>query len=126
TYNFTVTNADGQGVTAAVLTIDTAPPPTVTSASPARAARNDSNKVITLIGSDFQSGATVAFAASGITNVGAATFVSATTLQQTINVSATATLGAGDVTVTNPVGTVTTGTGTGIFTVTDAAPTVTS
>ena len=97
--------------------------PTVTSTSPSSRGQGATSQTITINGTNFQSGATVAFSGTGITLNGAATFVSATQLTQNISVATNATIGARDVTVTNP--DAQSGTGTGDFTV-NAAPTVTT
>jgi Bacterial Ig domain len=94
------------------------PPPTVTSVNPNSGAQGQSLPSVAIGGSNFQSGATCTFGA-GIT-VNSCAFNSGTQLTANITISSTATVGARNVTVTNPGGqssTLTNG-----FTVTTAAP----
>lgn len=119
TRNVTVTNPDtGTGTGTGVFTVNAAPAPTVTSTSPASMSQGTGPTTVTITGTNFLSGATVAFSGAGIT-LGAVTYVNATTLTVPVTVAAGATLGAGNVTVTLPGGQ--TGTGTGVFTVTGPA-----
>ncbi len=119
--NVTVTNTDGgTGTGTNVFTVNAAP--TVTSTTPSSRGQGAAIQLITINGSNFVSGATVAFSGIGIT-VNSTTFVNANTIQAYVTVSGSATTGAGNVTVTNTDGG--TGTGTNVFTV-NAAPTVTS
>lgn len=89
---------------------------TVTSTSPTSLSQGATAQNVTITGTGFVSGTGLAatFSASGIT-VNSTTYVSATDVTANVTVSGTATLGAGNVTVTNP--DTGTGTGTGIFTV---------
>jgi hypothetical protein len=119
--NITVTNTDLQsGSCSGCFTVNT--PPTVTSTSPSSRGRGATSQNVTITGTGFASGASSAFSASGIT-VNTTTFVSGTQLTANVTISAGATLGAGNVTVTNTDG----GSAvcTGCFTV-NAAPTVSS
>lgn len=119
----TVTNPPGFGsaTCAACFTVTAAPGATLTLA-PASRGRGATGQTVTVTGTNFQSGAVVAFAGSGIT-VNSTTFVSATQLTVSVTVAADAALGSRDVIVTNPDG----GTRTAVngFTVT-AAPAPTS
>lgn len=72
------------------------------------------DQVVTISGSGFESGATIAFSSPGI-NVTSTTFVSADALSAKITVSSSSRVGASDVTVTNPGGT--SATGEDVFTV---------
>ncbi|HEV7958695.1 MAG TPA: hypothetical protein VGP11_04450 [Acidimicrobiales bacterium] len=72
------------------------------------------DQVVTISGSGFESGATVAFASPGI-KVTSTTYVSADALSAKIVVSSSARVGASDVVVTNPAGT--SATGEDVFTV---------
>ncbi|HEY6838084.1 MAG TPA: Ig-like domain repeat protein, partial [Geobacteraceae bacterium] len=106
----------------ATITITVTPAPTITSTSPASRGQGATSQNITINGTGFQSGATVVFNATGITENGAATYGSATQLTQNITVASNATTGLGTVTVTNPDGSSATAS---VFTV-NAGPTVTS
>ena len=75
--------------------------PTVTSLNPSSRGRGATNQFVTVTGTNFQAGATVAFSGSGIT-VNSVAFNSASSLTVNLNISGSATLGARDVTVTNP------------------------
>ncbi len=112
---FTVTNPDGGTVTGGVLTI--IPAPALTSVSPNSATENVS-KSITITGSGFQSGATVAFSKGAVS---AATVVNSTTITATVKVT-TGQSGTGSFTVTNPDG----GTGSGASLTIIARPVITS
>ncbi len=120
--NVVVTNPDTQNATLTSGFAVTAPAPTVTSATPNTGAQAQNLASVVLAGTNFQSGATCSFGA-GIT-VNSCTFNSATQLTASLTISATAANGARNVVVTNPdtqSGTLTNG-----FTVSAAAPTVTS
>jgi hypothetical protein len=93
TQSATLTN--GFSVTAAAL-----PPPTVTGATPNTGAQGQNLASVILAGTKFQSGATCSFGA-GIT-VNSCAFNSATQLTASLSISATAAVGARNVTVTNP------------------------
>jgi hypothetical protein len=97
--------------------------PTVATATPTPRGQGAQGQVITINGSGFQNGATVAFSSAGVTLASGVTFVNAGQLRVTVNISGSATVGAGNVTVTNPDTGV--GVGTGVFTVT-AGPKITS
>ncbi len=96
--------------------------PTVTSTSPSSRGQGASGQTITVTGSHFLSGATVAFSGTGVT-VNSTTFKSANELTLNISLLSSATTGARSVTVTNPDSGA--GTGTNVFTV-DAVPSVES
>uniref|UniRef100_C6E609 Fibronectin type-III domain-containing protein n=1 Tax=Geobacter sp. (strain M21) TaxID=443144 RepID=C6E609_GEOSM len=109
----TVTNPDtGFGTT--TFTVNSAPAPTVLSTSPAFMIQGAGPTTVTIAGSNFQSGSTVAFSGTGIT-LGAVTYVDPATLTVPVTVAVGATLGGRDVTVTLPGGV--SGTGTALFTV---------
>src|SRR5262245_50991206 len=93
--------------------------PVITSISPGRGTQGTS-LTVTLGGVNFETGATVSFGA-GIT-VGNPTVVSSTQLTVPVTIGATATVGARDVTVTNPSGQ--SGTRSGGFTVMPPPPTL--
>ena len=96
----TVTNPDdGVGSKANAFTVTARP--TITSLSQTSGHRGSSNLSITVTGTGFVSGATVAFSGSGIT-VKSVTFSSSTKLTVVISLSSTAATGARNVTVTNP------------------------
>lgn len=125
TFGLTVINPDGQSTgSQPILAVDSALPPAISSISPATGAKNSNGLVITVTGTDFQSGATVAITGNAIVNNGT-TFVSSTTLLVNIDIGALPTFDLRDVTVTNPFGTSTVDTEVGIFRVTDTPPTVT-
>jgi hypothetical protein len=114
----TVTNPDTQsGTGTGVFTVNAGP--TVTSTTPNSAVQGATNLNVTVTGTNFVTGATANFG-TGIT-VNSTTFVSATSLTANITISAVATTGARNVTVTNPDQGA--GTGTGVFTVTAGANT---
>jgi hypothetical protein len=102
--NVTVTNSDSQSSTLpngfTVTVAGPPPPPALSSINPTSGARGQNLTGVILTGNSFQSGATCSFGA-GIT-VNSCTFNSATQLTASITVSATATLGSRNVTVTNP------------------------
>jgi hypothetical protein len=89
-----------QQVTANFLFRALHPPPTLTSINPISGAQGQNLSTVILTGSNFQSGATCSFGA-GIT-VNSCAFSSATQLTASITISAIATLGSRNVTVTNP------------------------
>ncbi len=101
-----VTVSTTQGRSAALtFTVKPKPlsPPTLTSITPTAYARN-STVDVTLTGTQFVEGATVAVSGSGVT-VGAVVVVNSTTIQTTFAITGGATLGDRDVTVTTPGGT---------------------
>ncbi|MEI6208005.1 MAG: IPT/TIG domain-containing protein [Desulfuromonadales bacterium] len=108
------------GTRTATLTVRGAAP-TVTAASPALKAGAVA-QTVTITGTNFYPGATVAFSNTGVTG-GTVTVVDQNTITLPVTISAAAATGASNVTVTNS--DTQTATGTGIFTVT-AGPTVTS
>lgn len=99
------------------------PRPVVSSTSPPSAEQGRTLDVV-IQGSNFQSGATVKFLASGIA-VNSVTVNGCSQITANVTVSASAAVGAGDVEVTNP--DLVYGVGAGVFTVSQAvAPTVSS
>ena len=102
--NVTVTNPDTQsGVGTGAFTVTlagSAPAPIIGSVAPASAAQGTTPTVV-ITGSYFVAGATVACSGPGIT-VGTVTFVSSTELDVALTIAGGATVGLGDVTVTNP------------------------
>jgi hypothetical protein len=122
--NVTVTNPDTQNTTLTngFSVTAAAPSPTVTSATPNTGAQGQNLSSVVIAGNNFQSGATCSFGA-GIT-VNSCAFNSATQLTASLSISAAAAAGARNVVVTNPDtqnATLTSG-----FSVTAAAPGVTS
>ena len=118
--NITITNGDGgTGTGTGVFSVTAAP--TVASVAPPSLAQNQ-NLAVVITGSGFETGAVATFSGTGIT-VNSYSEVNATTEDANITATPTATLGARDVTVTNPDSS--TATGTGVFTVTGSG-TVTS
>jgi hypothetical protein len=101
TANVTVTTAGGTSG-AAVFTVNL-PPPSLSTIAPAIGVQGTAVPV-TLTGTNFVSGATVATNNAGIV-VSAVTFVSATQITATFTIAANATLGAASVTVTTSGGT---------------------
>ena len=95
-----VSNIDGTGVCSGCFTVTSANPSGITP-SPTSTGQGASGKAVTITGSHFQSGATVAFSNSGI-SVQSTNFISSGEIDVVINVSSTATTGAGNITVTNP------------------------
>ena len=91
--------------------------PTVGGVSPASAVQNTGNLNLIFTGTNFRSGATVAFSGTGIT-VNSVSVSSCTTLTANVSVASTAPTGARDVTVRNADQSA--GTGTGLFTVNPA------
>ena len=71
--------------------------------TPGSATQGDTGVTLTIQGQNFQNGATVAFSGSGLT-VTAVSRLSATQLQATIDVAATAPSGLRTITITNPDG----------------------
>jgi outer membrane protein assembly factor BamB len=120
TYNLQVTNPDGGTATCTgCLTVTAAPPaPTLTGVSPG-AVGQQAKVTLDLTGTNFTSGSTVSFSASGIT-ADAVDFVSSTSLEVTTSVTSSATIGAANVTVTTAGGSATC---TGCLTV-DAHPSI--
>ena len=111
--NVTVTNPDGDQATGPnVFTIN--PAPSVTSTTPSSAKQGAYQVNVAVNGANFESNATVAFSNAAIT-VNSTQYVSSTALTANITITRTAATGAGDVTVSNPDGT--TSTGSGVFTV---------
>ena len=119
--DITVTNPGGASVTGTgVFTVN--PAPTLTSASPSSRGRGATNQDITLTGTGFIDGATLAASFGSLITVNSTTFVNETTLTANITVGATAATGPRSVTVTSADGSTALGT---VFAV-NAAPTVTS
>ena len=117
----TVTNPDaGNGTSGSIFTVNAAP--TVTAVSPTSRDAGAVNQNLTITGTNFITGATVAFSTNGIT-VNSTTFNSATSLSVNISIASGATVGTRTITVTNGDGSVVTS--GSIFTV-NAAPTVTA
>ena len=117
----TVTNPDaGNGTSGSIFTVNGAP--TVTAVSPTSRDAGAVNQNVTITGTNFITGATVAFSTNGIT-VNSTTFNSATSLSVNISIASGATVGTRTITVTNGDGSVVTS--GSIFTV-NAAPTVTA
>ncbi len=121
TYNLTVTNPDGgTGTCTGCLTVTAPPPaPTLTGVSP-DAVGQQAKVTLDLTGTNFTTGSTVSFSASGITAL-TVTYVSSTSLDVTTSVTSSAPVGAASVTVTTPGGS---GTCSGCLTV-DAHPSIT-
>lgn len=95
------------------------PPPTVTSISPNSAKQGDTLPEIIVKGANFQKGARISLGAS--TNVQTTVFVDANTLKgQNVRISASASTGKRNVTVSNPDGQQ--GVGKDLFTVLPASP----
>jgi hypothetical protein len=120
TSDVTVTNPDGSSATGTnAASVDPAPAITATSPDTASAGAIDLN--VSVDGSDFASGAGVTFSNAAI-SVNSVTFVNAGELTANVSIAANATVGASDVTVTNPDGG--TGTAGGAFDVQHAVLTV--
>ena len=117
----TLTNPGGASVTGTGV-FNVNPAPTLTSAAPSSRGRGATNQNITLTGTGFIDGASLAASFGTLITVNSTSFVNATTVMANITVGATATTGVRSVTVTNGDGTIATG---NVFTV-NAAPTVTS
>jgi hypothetical protein len=102
--NVTVTNPDTQSATLtngfSVSAVVTNPPPSLSVVSPNTGTQGQSLASVIVTGSNFVSGATCNFGA-GIT-VNSCAFASATQLTANLSISAAATVGVRDVTVTNP------------------------
>ena len=96
--NVTVTNPDGQSATLPNGLLYQRAAPTITKISPAVASANGGT-VITITGTGFVSGATVAFGPNNATNV---VFVSVTSLKATVPASTNNVEGNVSVFVTNP------------------------
>src|SRR5207253_7059384 len=112
--NVTVTNPNGQsGTCSGCFTVVVSAGPNPTSVVPPNGTQGQS-LTVRILGTNFARTPTVSFSGTGIT-VGAVTFVSSTEVDVPITISATATVGARNVTVTNPNGQ--SGTCTGCFTV---------
>ncbi len=121
TRTITVTNGDGTTATSgAIFTVNAAP--TVTGANPAALGQGATSQNLTITGTGFSNGASLAtaFSGTGIT-VNSTTYVNATTLTVNVTIASNATTGTRTITVTN--GDAGVGTSGSIFTV-DAAPTV--
>jgi hypothetical protein len=112
----TVTVDDGLGTSNCVACFTVSPPPTVTGASPSSIGIGSNSKTVTLTGTGFMSGATVAISGVGVAPTGPATFVDPTTITVDLSVQPTAITGPRNVTVTNPDNQ--SGTCVGCFTVT--------
>ena len=120
---FTVANGDGSIATSgSIFTVNAAP--TVTAVSPTSLAQGATNQSLTITGTDFVSGASLAtvFSGTGIT-VNSTTLNSATSLTVNISITGGAPTGTRVITVTNGDGSI--ATSGSIFTV-NAAPTVTA
>jgi len=102
-----VTNPDGgHGGGCSCLTVTSDPAPTFSSVSPGSAGQQGSQTLLTLTGTDFTTNSTLSFSASGIT-LNSLHYINPTSMTARITLSATATLGAGNVTVTTPGGSAT-------------------
>jgi ribosomal 50S subunit-recycling heat shock protein len=117
----TVTNTDfGSGSLAAAFTVNSAP--SIESLTPSSRAQGAGEQTIVLKGANFESGAGLAVSLSGTgITVNSTSFVSASQVNASVNVTANAATGARTLTLTNPDAT----TATATFTV-NAPPTVTS
>ncbi len=119
--NVTVSNADGgAGSCTGCFSVNGAP--TVTSTSPSSRGQGATAQNVTVIGTNFVSGAVVTVSGSGVT-VNSTTFVSATQLAANLTIASTATTGTRSITATNADGGA--GSCTSCFSV-NAAPTVAS
>ncbi|HEU4995185.1 MAG TPA: IPT/TIG domain-containing protein [Gemmatimonadaceae bacterium] len=97
---FSVANAaPGGGTSATKAFTVTDPPPTIVSVSPTSAVQGQTNVAVTVTGSNFVAGTTVAFGAT--VTVSRLAVVNSTTLTATLTVAAGATTGFRDVIVTN-------------------------
>jgi hypothetical protein len=94
---------------------DATPSGTVSAVVPSTIRRDTANQSVTISGSGFASGAVASFSDEGIA-VSSTTFVNSTSIVVIISVANTASIGVGNVSVTNPSGT--TATGIDIFSVT--------
>jgi len=101
----TVNNPGGGSATlTGGLTVTATPPPvTVTAINPTNLNRGVTSRVVTVTGTGFVAGTTLAFSGTGITT-GAVTVTSPTQLTVPVTVASTATPGARDVTVKLPSG----------------------
>ena len=116
-HDVTATNPDKQsGTCSGCFTVVVSAGPNPTSVVPPNGTQGQS-LTVRILGTNFARTPTVSFSGTGIT-VGAVTFVSSTEVDVPITISATATVGARNVTVTNPNGQ--SGTCTGCFTVVSA------
>jgi hypothetical protein len=93
--------------------------PSVTSTNPSSLPQGRSAVIVQVLGSGFQTGATISVSGTGIT-VGSAVFVNAGRIDVTLTVAGAAPLGARDVGVLNPDG----GSGVGVGALTIAAPSI--
>jgi hypothetical protein len=119
TYRLTAEGAGGSATATATVTVNPAAP-TLTSISPTSGVQGNAINV-TLTGTNFLAGATVAVSGSGVT-VSNVTVVSGTSITATFTIDGGAATGARNVTVTTAGGT----TGAQTFTVNQPAPTLTS
>jgi hypothetical protein len=119
--NVSVTTSTGTSASVTFTVNPPSPAPTVASISPASGVQG-TNVNVTLTGANFVSGATVNFGGAGVT-VGNVVVVSSTSITATFQISATAALGAQNVSVTTSGGT----SGNVTFTVNSApvAPSIT-
>jgi len=116
-HDVTATNPDKQsGTCSGCFTVVVSAGPNPTSVVPPNGTQGQS-LTVRILGTNFAATPTVSFSGTGIT-VGAVTFVSSTEVDVPITISATATVGARNVTVTNPNGQ--SGTCSGCFTVVSA------
>ncbi|MGH2728908.1 MAG: hypothetical protein ACRDKS_18195, partial [Actinomycetota bacterium] len=100
--NVTVTNTDAQsGSCTGCFTVNAKP--TATAVTPDTLTQGSTDVDLSVSGTAFQSGATVAFSGTGIT-VNGTTFVNATKIVVNVTIAGNATPGDRDVTVTNPDG----------------------
>jgi hypothetical protein len=101
--NVTITNFDGQSATLvggfAIQQTVVYPAPTLSSASPNSGAQGQSNLAVTLTGTNFRPGPTCGYGSGIIVN--SCIYNSATQIAANISISASATLGASNITVTN-------------------------
>lgn len=101
-----VTNPDGgTGGGCGCLSVTASAAPSLSSVSPGSAGQQGTS-TLTLTGTDFTTNSKLSFSASGIT-VNSTHYVSPTSITVKITTSSTATLGAGNVTVTTPGGSAT-------------------
>jgi outer membrane protein assembly factor BamB len=107
TYKLWVTNPDGgHGGGCGCLIVTSDPTPTFSSVSPGSVGQQGSQTLLTLTGTDFTTNSTLSFSAAGI-SLNSLHYVSPTSMTARITLSATATLGPGNVTVTTPGGSAT-------------------
>ncbi len=100
--DLTIQNPDAQQVVASGAFNVRLPAPSFSSVTPVSGDQGASALAVTVNGSNFVSGATVSFSGSGITLDAPASFVSASELSMNISIAAGASVGAGNITVTNP------------------------